>query len=231
MAPNAFLVDGLWLCLRPSFSRLVITSRTRPLRNNPCQFYCLNTFSRPVSSSANVHHQSGEHPPRRKESPPEESKFFLQEEEDPFFKDDASEVLDVNPSVLPKAQSHGVTRPKRPAKKLPSEPEEVYEARIKMRRRNVAPDSELQTKSTEALENILQAVVKDRPNHTATLRVIRELIERRHIKPQVQHYRAMMLANADSSQGSAVHVKGILEEMEDVGIPADSGALHAALRV
>lgn len=53
----------------------------------------------------------------------------------------------------------------------------------------------------------------------------------RHVRPGVRHYRALILANADPERGSPDVLRGLLKEMEDKGIPADSGTLHAALQV
>ncbi|WEW57068.1 pentatricopeptide-repeat-containing protein [Emydomyces testavorans] len=216
-----FLVDGLWLCLRPSFSRFVITPATPPLSNKAYRFY--RDRARLISSVTECQEQ-----PQQPQQLPEGLSTISRANAVALNGDT---ILSDNPTgSLGKPPEHGVTRPKRPARRLASEPEEVYAARIRMRRRNVGSEPELQTKTTGALDNMLQTVVGDRPNHKAALRVLHELIERRHIKPELQHYRAIMLANADSGGGSAVHVKSILEEMEEIGVPLDSGTLHAALR-
>ncbi|KAK2745716.1 hypothetical protein FQN57_003613 [Myotisia sp. PD_48] len=80
------------------------------------------------------------------------------------------------------------------------------------------------------VEDILQRMVRGRPNHGAALEAIRELIQERSIRPNSSHYLAMILANTDAA-GSAPEVQLILDDMEEHGIVADSGILHAALRV
>jgi pentatricopeptide repeat protein len=57
------------------------------------------------------------------------------------------------------------------------------------------------------------------------------LIRDRHVRPEVRHYRALILANSDAERGSPEVVRQLLSEMEKNGIPADSGTLHAALQV
>ncbi|TPX21838.1 hypothetical protein DIZ76_015802 [Coccidioides immitis] len=224
MSTQIFFVDGLWLCLRPSFSSFVRVPAAFPLSKKACKFPWSRSLSRPVSIATKPQHEASQH-----DQDLPENLAFTQEEHASVPHGDIHS--NANPATSQGDFSHhGVTRPKRPARRLGSEPQEVYEARIRMRRRNVGSNVELQTKSTDILENMLNKVVGNRPNHTAALRVLNELIERRHIKPQIQHYRALMLANADAMSGSAVHVKRILEEMEEVGIPTDSATLHAALR-
>jgi hypothetical protein len=89
----------------------------------------------------------------------------------------------------------------------------------------------LRERTTANLENVLQNVVNERPDHRGAIRIIRELIKNRGVEPQVQHYRAMILANIDAYRGSVAQVRSLLQEMEDNNIPIDSGTLHAALKV
>lgn len=61
--------------------------------------------------------------------------------------------------------------------------------------------------------------------------ILHVLIGQRHIRPEVRHYRALILANCDPKFGSADQVRALLAEMEPNGIPLDSATLHAALQV
>ena len=57
------------------------------------------------------------------------------------------------------------------------------------------------------------------------------LLRHRGVKPETQHYKALILCNCDPGQGSASHVQKLLAEMEENEVPIDSETLHAALQV
>ncbi|CRG88975.1 hypothetical protein PISL3812_06010 [Talaromyces islandicus] len=59
--------------------------------------------------------------------------------------------------------------------------------------------------------------------------VLREIFRNRHVSPNSQHYKALILANIDRKRGSSKHVHELLSEMEAKEITADSATLHAAL--
>ncbi|KAK2756761.1 hypothetical protein FQN54_005207 [Arachnomyces sp. PD_36] len=91
--------------------------------------------------------------------------------------------------------------------------------------------NDLEERSTNNLENLLQDHVEDCPTVAGTIRILQVLIRDRQIKPQVRHYRALILANTDPQRGSPIQVRKLLQEMEQNGVPADSGTLHGALKV
>ncbi|KAI5307070.1 hypothetical protein KEM56_005019 [Ascosphaera pollenicola] len=93
------------------------------------------------------------------------------------------------------------------------------------------PDKVLATSTTSFLDNRLDQVSGDRADLLGTLRILRELIGNRGIRPTAAHYKALILSNVDGMSGSARNVRMLLEEMEANNIPADSPTLHAALRV
>ncbi|EEP81443.1 predicted protein [Uncinocarpus reesii 1704] len=224
--PAKLLVDGLWLCFRPSFSPLIRTRATQSFPKKSRASFPIATFKRPVSSVTG----SQDQPPEEPRLLWKDGAFGLEGEEGeasiPSW--DADSNVPVFPKEFPE---HNVTRPKKTVERVESEPEEVYEARMRMRPKRFAPAEELKKMDSAYLEYKLLKVVGERPNHQAALRIIRELIGNRHVEPQSRHYQAMMLANADSRNGSALHAKHILEEMEALEIPLTSGVLHAALRV
>jgi hypothetical protein len=74
---------------------------------------------------------------------------------------------------------------------------------------------DLLKKPDSALEALLQYMADKQPNLRHTTQVLRLLI----------------LANTDCERGSPAIVRGLLEEMEENGITADSGTLHGALQV
>jgi hypothetical protein len=87
----------------------------------------------------------------------------------------------------------------------------------------------LKHKSESELEALLQ---RDKPlDFLETMHVLQILIQDRHVEPRARHYKALILANASTSYGRPHAVRQLLEEMEDNNIAADSGTLHAALRV
>lgn len=85
--------------------------------------------------------------------------------------------------------------------------------------------------STADLESKLQELAVRSPKIISATQILRILIRDRHVRPGVRHYRALILANTDAERGSPEVLRGLLEEMERSGIPADSGTLHAALQV
>jgi hypothetical protein len=85
--------------------------------------------------------------------------------------------------------------------------------------------------SNESLEVRLQDVVDRKPNIRHITQILRLLIRDRHVTPNARHYKALIVANTDNERGSPQLVRGLLEEMENNGITADSGTLHGALQV
>lgn len=84
---------------------------------------------------------------------------------------------------------------------------------------------------TAKLERKLEELSIESPNVNSASQILRILVRDRHIRPGVRHYRALILANSDARHGSPGVLRALLEEMEEHGIPADSGTLHAALQV
>jgi len=85
--------------------------------------------------------------------------------------------------------------------------------------------------STANLESKLKESSPRGPKIHSTMQILHTLVRMRHVRPGVRHYRALILANADPERGSPDVLRGLLTEMEQNGIPADSGTLHAALQV
>ncbi|OJJ32332.1 hypothetical protein ASPWEDRAFT_53968 [Aspergillus wentii DTO 134E9] len=83
---------------------------------------------------------------------------------------------------------------------------------------------------TASLEVRLQDLVAKTPKVMSATQILRTLIRDRHVRPEVRHYRALILANTDAERGSPEVVRELLAEMEANGIPADSGTLHSALQ-
>jgi hypothetical protein len=77
----------------------------------------------------------------------------------------------------------------------------------------------------------LQDSVIGHVNYLGVMYIMRELIRNRAVKPALRHYKVAILANTEPLRGSSVQVQKLLEEMEEHGLVADSGILHAALKV
>ncbi|RAK97193.1 pentatricopeptide repeat protein [Aspergillus ibericus CBS 121593] len=84
---------------------------------------------------------------------------------------------------------------------------------------------------SQRLENRLQERVPRHPRVLSATQILRVLILDRHIRPEMRHYRGLIFANSDPERGSPHAVRALLKEMEENGIPTDSGTLHAALQV
>lgn len=92
-------------------------------------------------------------------------------------------------------------------------------------------DSFFKRATTSSLENMMEHTAGERADLLGTLRILRELVEHRGLRPNSTHYKALILANTDAAGGSAKQVRLLLDEMVANNIPADSPTLHAALRV
>ncbi|OAX84832.1 hypothetical protein ACJ72_00792 [Emergomyces africanus] len=83
----------------------------------------------------------------------------------------------------------------------------------------------------ERIEAMLRQTVEGAPNYKSTMKLMRELIRRRGVRPQTWHYTVLIMANTDSLMGCPKHVRRLLKEMHENNIPIDSATLHAALKV
>ena len=90
---------------------------------------------------------------------------------------------------------------------------------------------DIERRTTENLENMLQSLMVKTPSILSATQILRCLIRDRHVRPELRHYKALILANSDAERGSPRTVRRLLAEMEENSIPADSGTLHAALQV
>jgi hypothetical protein len=81
------------------------------------------------------------------------------------------------------------------------------------------------------LQDVLQVMKDKEGEYHKTLDLVKLLIQRAGGKPELAHYNALISANADANNGSAVIVAKLLQDMKEVGIVADSGLYHKALQV
>lgn len=84
--------------------------------------------------------------------------------------------------------------------------------------------------SVAVLEQLLAWIARNKPSITTAERLLRYMIDERHVQPTTAHYEAMILANRDPD-GSIGNVKAILSEMEDHGLQTSGLIDNAVLEV
>ncbi|KAK2871597.1 hypothetical protein FQN49_003029 [Arthroderma sp. PD_2] len=204
MSTRTVAVDGLWLCFRPSLGHLFSESARQPF-----------SFDNAVSSSRRAFCSSPKCSFASTFNPLMTAAPVISTESKSNISNDGQKRTDLDRK--PKRREPRSLRPR-----------ELPTVRQLLRQRKVPPD--LGIRSDANLENTLQNVVDGLPNHTAALTVVTEIVRNRHVRPEIRHYRAMILANTNCIRGSAKQVEGLLNDMENNGILADSGTLHAALK-
>jgi hypothetical protein len=220
MSRRVLVLDGLWYSLCPSFSPSVLT-RPNPLLKQgkpssrsglspalriapPPRHRCYSSNARKTDTRAQFENKSI-HEVTNETSPPFSRSISLSNElwEDQYDRFDLESHHDEASS--PKR--------KNTINQLPNVPKHAAE------------------KSNDSLETLLQTEMARKPNITSATNILRLLIQDRGVKPSARHYKALILANSDALHGSPEFVRSLLEEMEEQGIAADSGTLHAALQV
>jgi hypothetical protein len=203
---RALIVDGLWYCLCPSF-RYSLFARS---------FVLLTPRRAPLGSDSPWS-------PKKLLDPEHGTIDESEAKSDKIFNQTS-----VNTAFRPKhhenTQVHSGERGGNP-------PMLKWRGKRALIQRTVGVPEDLQHRSTSNLESMLQQVISKSPNMIATTAILRVLIRDRHVRPQVRHYRALILANTDGKHGSPDNVRKLLKEMEENGIAADSGTLHSALQV
>lgn len=221
MSQKTLILDGFWYCLCPSFnpnllarSGFAFTSRKRPLKRHNLPISPTSRISIPPRRW--YYNAFGPGRGRQIELDPihnTELGYLSLEEQDAFgLTSQEDQPEDGNPAQSPKT-AQSPTRTMLLKKKVPE------------------PLNVLRTKPESYLEAKLQEIATKTPDMTRVMKILRVLIGERHVRPDVRHYRALILANCDSKRGSAAQVRSLLAEMEPNGIPIDSGTLHAALQV
>ncbi|CDM37116.1 hypothetical protein DTO013E5_9310 [Penicillium roqueforti] len=208
MSRRALVLDGLWYSLCPSFTALSLSRSTAfPKSKGRNPLYPLPSIPSPSSGSRRCYNTSGG----------DDSKFSY----------NAAHHNDWSETREPRENEFRDTR---------LSPDPTY-ARPHPRRksplytRTHKVQDDLLGKTNEGLESRLQYAMDNKPNIRHITQILRLLIRDRHVKPNARHYKALILANTDNERGSPELVRGLLEEMENNGITADSGTLHGALQV
>lgn len=218
MSATAFTADGLWHCLCPSFNRLIL--KRIPVVSNSQK----SRFHRP-STTASSAFPSRCQPYSEQRGDVHISQPPPRPHEDKFGKTPNQWVV----TSLGAGQEQAATNRSEPAAKPQRKNTKSAGKRRRESKKEIPKD--LKERSTSNLENLLQDHVEVSPSVGDTGRILQVLLRDRQIRPQVRHYRALILANTDAQRGSPVQVQNLLREMEQNDVPADSGTLHAALKV
>ncbi|CAG7947269.1 unnamed protein product [Penicillium nalgiovense] len=208
MSPRALVLDGLWYSLCPSFTALSLSRSTAFPKSKGRNPGLSPLPSIPSSSSGS----------RRCYNTPSGDGYKVpynaayhndrREAREPRENEYRDAHLSPDPTYRPP------TRRKGP----------LYTRTHKVQ-------DDLLGKKNEGLESRLQYAMDNKPNIRHITQILRLLIRDRHVQPNARHYKALILANTDNERGSPRLVRGLLEEMENNGITADSGTLHGALQV
>lgn len=215
MSRRTLVLDGLWYTLCPSFTP--------------------RGLSRPISSLEPRKRSSGLSSPLRCQWPtatlPRHYSSHTRGIEDPHAP--GKHPRPSEPRDTPLSTPETVSSPEN-QQHVNNSPEDARNPDT-FRRQNARPSARIPNNldklSSSDLEAMLRNVMDKSPNIRATTQVLRALIRDRHIRPTARHYKALIIGHTDCERGSPEVVRQLLAEMEDNGIPADSGTLHAALQV
>ncbi|RAH65023.1 pentatricopeptide repeat protein [Aspergillus aculeatinus CBS 121060] len=206
MPRTNLVLDGLWFCLCPSFNFNTL-HRARTALQGARRFSSRNNSSfgpqtnTPIRQYLNKQHSDSNAPKKQ-----------LGDGETPRSIPDQAT-----------SQQHGDGHDQQGSARRSIDLSTTYAA-------DDAPET-LAGIKTQSLETRLQELTAQNPRIQSATQILRILVRDRQIPPQTRHYRALVLAHSDAMRGSTDTVRSLLAEMEDNGIPADSGTLHAALQV
>ncbi|KAJ5273347.1 hypothetical protein N7478_008472 [Penicillium angulare] len=220
MTRPTLVLDGLWLSLCPSFNQLALGSGARLARRHqhiPEQ--CLLRLNRSTPVDSRRYYRS-----RPKETPDNDSPSESPRSEFVSLNSSPS-----NPTSPPKSNDDSIPKSTYGPYFVSAEDGGDPKRMVRVRQYPRVPESYDQ-KSTTSLENMLRYITAKDPHVKSTMQVLRALIRDRKVEPHARHYRALILANCDCKFGSPEAVRGLLQEMEENNITADSGTLHAALK-
>lgn len=215
MPPNTLVLGGLWYCLRPS---LIPTPSARHFRTwKPSERHNLP----PVPTASISLPPTEPHPSTGKtgrEGVPKSSDVESEPTDLPLDRQDSSQPEEYRDS---------------PRDASATTVDDTWIPRSKNRISKVYRwiISKTKPKQTDFLEGKLERIAGKTHDLKNTMYILHVLVRYRHIRPDVRHYRALILANCDPIHGSADQVRALLGEMEPNGIPLDSATLHAALQV
>lgn len=212
MLRRPLIIDGLWHTLCPSFSQLAITRVSRP-RKQSSRLHAPSAIQTTAAPSRRCYSSDTS---RFQETSNTESNAAANSPQ--------NGPPDVEPQTLSDQHEHSDE-----SRRTDRSRHETELWAPELRTRTIRVYKDLLDKPISYLEGLLQR--ENITNMYATTQVLRALIRDHHVKPNARHYRALILAHRDSQRGSSEAVRGLLDEMEEDGITADSGTLHAILEV
>lgn len=222
MPQKTLALDGLWYSLCPSFNLISLT-RPRFLFHAGRHAFNRHTLQAVRDASITL-------PPKCRYSTAREARDDSRSGNPPI-----NENEPIHPQSCQQAQPDKHPDPPQDGTPTPlGTPEQSRTRKYRARRSGPYRSPRVPSysaKTTSFLEWRLQQVATKMPSVVKAINILRVLVGERHIRPDVRHYRALILANSDPEHGSADQVRTLLAEMEPNGIPVDSGTLHAALQV
>ncbi|KAL4893051.1 hypothetical protein BDV59DRAFT_207897 [Aspergillus ambiguus] len=209
MRRTALILDGLWLCLCPSFQTTALKRPSILLANGRY----IHEHA-PTSWSSRRCLSDGRSTLHRRNPATETDRYTTHHNEQL-----PDQRIPLEPNELRSCPKDANAVP---------DPGDPFGDRL--RRPPPGVPKSLERKLSSVLETKLQELGAHEPRILSATQILRILIRDRHVRPEVRHYRALILANSDPERGSPDAVRHLLAEMEENGIPADSGTLHAALQ-
>ncbi|KAJ5923930.1 hypothetical protein N7466_008117 [Penicillium verhagenii] len=212
MSRQALVFDGLWHSLCPSFNRLPLGRpsyllKSRKYSSRPCPQPAIRIAPKvPRRYYASQDKEIGD-----SSTPDEKLTHILHSNnDDPTSSPEPKSKPQFKPNPH---EADNADRPlRKPRMPLPRVPDSFY------------------TKSAAELESMLRRMMTKQPNIIGATQILRALIRDHKTEPHTRHYQALILAHCDHQMGSPEVVQHLLQEMEENGVTADSGTLHAALK-
>jgi len=198
-------IDGLWRCLCPSFDTLPQRFLRPNKRLAPRRARAFHTSTSLPNSVAPQPSEPSE--PTSNYSPILEHPInTLHIEQSPF----QSPSWGLNPKVSTTTKPSAKTRAR------------VIDVRL---------PTDLDTYTLPRLHDLLRSLTIRQGAYHMIVDLVEYLVTKRGEKIGLAHFNALIRANADATFGSAVVIRGLLEQMKKLGVVGDSGLYHGALLV
>ncbi|KAG0649078.1 Pentatricopeptide repeat-containing [Hyphodiscus hymeniophilus] len=206
-------IDGLWRCLCPAINTLTVAQSARPLRSAkklPIHPNVLSSSIRRLHSSSPTQSEDTQNAVR-------DHKFSPRPDE-PAFNSPPSRPLirPVDARAGSSLRSLTAERKSRPGI---------------LGEKGFARYATLDDVPITHLHQRLRQTGSEDNEYDHVVELVDYLIIERGDPPALVHYDALIRVNVDAENGSAAIVEGLLGEMKQEGIGADSGLYHAVLQV
>jgi hypothetical protein len=204
-------IDGLWRCLCPSIDTIALS-------NLHSLSFIRNTAVRSQGGSKRL----------------SQSWTRAFHTSDPARVEIRREVVDYRTLDYKRKRFEYGIRPLERDKERTEEQTEPDRLALRFNRRGfpkAAYNKEYDALSTSELHDRLRQMATDEGRYEDVADLVEYLLRQRGEKPALIHYDALIRANADAEHGSAEIVRGLLNEMKELGIGADAGLYHGVLQV